>query len=127
MLEVREARSPFGRVVKWIFLAFQVVMVLLMLGTCAAVGPFLSGPDPEVAIGAGMFGAMAMATLWTVWPLGTLLLGLLVLFTRGRKRLIPAPAVAQNPSPAAPGTVPQQSSQAAPPRGGSVPDAGNRP
>jgi hypothetical protein len=127
MLEVREARSPFGRVVKWIFLAFQVVMILLMLGTCAAVGPFLSGPDPEVALGAGMFGAMAMATLWTVWPLGTLLLGLLVLFTRGRKRLIPAPEVGAKLGPASPGAAPQQSSQAAPQRAGSVPEAGNQP
>jgi hypothetical protein len=126
MLEVREARSPFGRVVKWIFLAFQVVMVLLMLGTCAAVGPFLSGPDPEVAIGAGMFGAMAMATLWTVWPLGTLLLGLLVLFTRGRKRLIPAPAEATAPNPVST-IAPQDDGEAAPRRGGSVPEAGKQP
>jgi hypothetical protein len=38
-----------------------------------------------------MFGAMALGTIWTLWPLGTLVLGLLVLFTRGRRRLIPAP------------------------------------
>ena len=43
MLEVRERRSPFGRFAKWLFIAFQVLMILLMLGTCAAVGPFLSG------------------------------------------------------------------------------------
>ena len=91
MLEVRERRSPFGRFAKWLFIAFQVLMILLMLGTCAAVGPFLSGADPEVVVGAGMFGAMALTTLWAIWPVGTLLLGLVVLLTRGRKRLIPAP------------------------------------
>jgi len=91
MLEVRERRSRFGRIVKWAFIAFQLVMILLMLGTCAAVGPFLSGPDPEVAMGAGLFAAVALGTLWTIWPLGTVLLGILVLLTRGRKRLIPAP------------------------------------
>jgi hypothetical protein len=108
MLEVRERRSPFGRAVKWAFVGFQLVMLLLVLGTCAAVGPFLSGSDPEVVMGAGMFGAMALGTLWTVWPLGTLLLGLLVLFTRGRKRLIPAPAPDQPP----------------PRQGGGVPESG---
>ncbi len=91
LLEVRERRSAFGRAVKWVFLGFQAVMILLLLGTCAAVAPFLSNPDPEVAVGAGMFGAMATALVWLVWPAGTLLLGLLVLLTRGRKRLIPAP------------------------------------
>ena len=51
----------------------------------------MTGPDPEVAAGAGMFGAMALGTIWVFWPLGTLVLGLLVLVTRGRKRLIPRP------------------------------------
>jgi hypothetical protein len=91
LLEVRERRGPFGRVVRWVFLGFQVVMILLLLGTCAVVTPFLSNPDPEVAVGAGMFGAMATALLWLAWPVGTLLLGLVMLLTRGRKRLIPAP------------------------------------
>ena len=90
LLEVRERRSAFGRAVKWAFLGFQVAMALLLLGTCAFVAPFLSSADPEVAVGAGMFGAAATGLLWLAWPVGTLVLGLLVLLTRGRKRLIPA-------------------------------------
>lgn len=97
MLEVRERRSAFGRAVKWAFLGFQAAMILLLLGTCAVVAPFLSNTDPEVAVGAGMFGAMATAVLWLAWPTGTLLLGLLVLLTRGRKRLIPAPPLPDGP------------------------------
>ena len=91
LLEVRERRSAFGRAVKWTFLAFQLFMGLLLLGTCAVVTPFLANPDVEVAAGAGLFGVMATGLLWLAWPLGTVLLGLLVLLTRGRKRLIPAP------------------------------------
>ena len=94
LLEVRERRSPFGRVVKWGFWGFQLLMLLGSLGTCAAITPYLAGPDPEVAMGAGLFGAMAIGALWLVWPVGTLLLGGLVLATRGRKRLIPAPEAA---------------------------------
>ncbi len=93
LLEVRERRSPFGRAVKWAFLAFQAVSALLLLGTCAVVAPFLSSADPEVAVGAGMFGAMTAGVLWLAWPVGSLVLGLLVLLTRGRKRLIPAPSL----------------------------------
>ncbi len=93
LLEVRERRGPFGRAVKWTFLGFQALMCLLLLGTCAFVAPFLANPDPEVAVGAGMFGAAATALLWLAWPAGTVLLGLLVLLSRGRKRLIPAPTL----------------------------------
>ena len=95
LVEARERRSPFGRVVKRVFWLFQALMLLGALGTCAAIGPFVTGPDPEVAAGAGMFGAMALGTIWMLWPLGTLVLGLLVLVTRGRKRLIPVPPAGQ--------------------------------
>jgi hypothetical protein len=91
LVEARERRGPFGRAVKRIFWWFQGIMLLGGLATCAAVGPFVTGPDPEVAAGAGMFGVMALGTIWVFWPLGTLVLGLLVLVTRGRKRLIPVP------------------------------------
>jgi len=113
MLEVRERRSRFGRAVKWAFWVFQPLMLLLSLGTCAAVLPYLTGPDPEVAMGAGLFGAQAIGALWTLWPAGTLVLGVLLLATRGRKRLIAAP-------PEGPLEVPQQ-----PPRArASVPGTG---
>lgn len=95
LVEARERRGPFGRVVKRLFWWFQGLMLLGGLGTCAAIGPFVTGPDPEVAAGAGMFGAMALGTIWVFWPLGTLVLGGLVLLTRGRKRLIPVPGTGQ--------------------------------
>ena len=95
LVEARERRGPFGRVVKRIVWWFQGIMLLGGLATCAAVGPFVTGSDPEVAAGAGMFGAMALGTIWVLWPLGTLGLGLLVLVTRGRKRLIPVPGAGQ--------------------------------
>ena len=91
MLEVREARGPFGRFCKVLFWVFQCVTLLLMLGTCAFITPFLSAEDPEVVMGAGMLGAFATASLWVIWPIGSLVLGVLALATRGRKRLIPAP------------------------------------
>ena len=100
LLEVRERRGPFGRAVKWTFLGFQIGMCLLLLGTCAVVTPFLANPDLEVAAGAGLFGVMATSLLWLAWPLGTAVLGVLVLLTRGRKRLIPAPPAAAGHRPA---------------------------
>jgi hypothetical protein len=115
MLEVRERRGRFGRVVKWSFWIFQAAMLLLSLGTCAAITPYVTGPDPEVALGAGMFGAMAIGTLWAVWPVGTLALGVLLLATRGRQRFIPAPPDRPAEAPVAPAR-----------RAGSVPETGPR-
>ncbi len=77
LLEVRERRSAFGRAVKWVFLAFQAAMVLLLLGTCAFVAPFLSNPDPEVAVGAGMFGAAGLLGLGAFGALTACLIALL--------------------------------------------------
>lgn len=91
MLEVREARGPVGRFLKTLFWIFQAVTLVLTLGTCALVPNYLSNPDPEVAIGAGMFGAVALGSLWTFWIIGSVVLGLAALATRGRKQLIPAP------------------------------------
>ncbi|GGC44824.1 hypothetical protein GCM10011504_24040 [Siccirubricoccus deserti] len=116
MLEVRERRSRFGRIVKWAFLLFHLAMLLGILGTCALVGTYVTGPDPEVAMGAGLFGAQTLALLWTLWPLGTVVLGVLVLMTRGRKRLIPAPSAAPPPARLTPHRP-----------GGSVPPTGPRP
>ncbi|MCO6418887.1 hypothetical protein JYK14_22400 [Siccirubricoccus sp. KC 17139] len=114
LVEVRERRGLFGRVVKRFFFGFQLLMLAASLGTCALVSNYMSGPDPDVAMGAGLFGLSAFAVLWTLWPLGTVVLGVLVLATRGRKRLIPAPGTVVPP--------------AAPPHrpGGSVPETGPR-
>ncbi|RYJ03413.1 MAG: hypothetical protein EON47_04165 [Acetobacteraceae bacterium] len=71
-----------------------------------------------VSVTCGMFGAMAIGTLWAIWPLGTLMLGVLLLATRGRKRLIPAP-----PEPGT-GPIPAPSPAR---RGGSVPQTGPDP
>ncbi len=118
LLEVRERRSRFGRIVKWVFFSFQLVMVLLMFGTCAAVTPYLAGPDPEVALGAGLFGAAAIGVLWTVWPLGTLVLGVLTLLSRGARRPIPAPAEAPAILPAG---IPGPVASGRPPEAGRLP------
>jgi uncharacterized membrane protein YhaH (DUF805 family) len=107
MLEVREARGPFGRFCRALFWIFQALCLLVMLATCSLVPNYLANPDPEVAMGAGLFGVTVLGMLWALWPAGSLVLGLLMLFTRGRRRLIPA--------------------QDLPRRAGSVPETGPRP
>ncbi len=87
----RAPRTPFGRAVKWLFWGFQALMAALALGNCTLILPFLGNADPEVAMGAGMFGAMLGLGVFALWPFGTLLLGVALLLTRGRVLTLQAP------------------------------------
>lgn len=87
----RAPRSAFGRAVKWLFWGFQALMLALALGNCTLVLPYLGNQDPEVAIGAGMFGALLGLGVFALWPLGTLVLGVALLLTRGRVLTLQAP------------------------------------
>lgn len=81
-------RTAFGKLVKWIFIGFNVLMLIWMVSSCAAVGNMSADAvnDAEragTAIGAGI----GMTFLLIVWGLGDVILGLFVLFTR-RKKII---------------------------------------
>ena len=81
----RAPRSVFGRICKWAFIAFNLLMLVLSLANCAVVIPYIGSEDPEVAAGAGLFGAALALGIWTIWPIGALILGILTLVTRGRR------------------------------------------
>lgn len=81
----RAPRSAFGRFCKWAFILFNLLMLGLSLANCAVVIPYITSEDPDVAAGAGLFGTMLALGIWTVWPIGALVLGALALVTRGRR------------------------------------------
>ena len=81
----RAPRSAFGRFCKWLFIGFNLLMLALLLANCAVVIPYVGSEDPDVAMGAGLFGALLAFGIWTVWPLGALVLGILSLVTRGQR------------------------------------------
>ncbi|WP_424813728.1 hypothetical protein [Roseococcus sp. YIM B11640] len=81
----RAPRSLFGRICYWAFIGFNLLMLVLSASNCAVVLPYIASEDPDVAMGAGMFGALLAAGIWTIWPLGFVVLGLLALLTRGRR------------------------------------------
>ena len=93
----RAPRTRLGRIVKWLFIGFNLLMLTLALANCGLVLPYVAAEDPEVAMGAGMFGAMLALGLWGLWPVGAVVLGIAVLLTRGRLLVIEQPAPANNP------------------------------
>jgi hypothetical protein len=79
-------RTAFGKVVKWVFILFNVLMLIWLVSACAAVGDISANAvnDAERA-GAAIGAGIGMTFLLFVWGVGDLVLGLFVLFTRRKK------------------------------------------
>jgi len=80
----KPTRSFFGKLVKWTFIIFNLLMAWWLLG---GIGSALEGVEAMseaeqagAAIGTGIGAFLILA----IWAFGDLILGLLVLFTRPR-------------------------------------------
>jgi hypothetical protein len=81
-------RTPFGKLMKWLFIGFNVLMLVWMASSCVAVSDVTAGAinDAERA-GAAIGAGIGMTFLLLIWGLGDVILGMFVLFTR-RKKII---------------------------------------
>jgi len=82
--QLRKAkRGVMGKIFKWLFILFNVLMLIWLFSYFSSVGEITSGATSE----AGQAGAAIGATIGTsmilgFWVFGDIILGLLVLFTR---------------------------------------------
>lgn len=78
----KPTRSLFGKIIKWTFIGFNILMPLwLFAGMDAATEGMDSMSEAEqagTAIGAGIGGMLVVS----IWVFGDIILGLFVLFTR---------------------------------------------
>ena len=73
---------------KSVFIIFNVLMLIWLVGPCAAVGDISSNASNEAErAGAALGDGLGMTFLLFIWGVGDVILGLFVLFTR-RKKLI---------------------------------------
>ena len=84
--EKRE-RSVVGKAIKWIFIAFNLLMGLWLVGGLHAASKIQTFSAAE-QIGAGIGVTIGVTVLLVLWALGDLILGILVLVTRGNKVII---------------------------------------
>jgi hypothetical protein len=85
-IEKRE-RSVAGKLIKWAFVGFNILMAVWMVGGLHAVSKIETHSAAE-QIGSGVGAAVGFTMLLTLWALGDLILGILVLVTRGNKVII---------------------------------------
>lgn len=84
-------RTLVGKFIKYLFIAFNILMLVIVLKGCAAASDGISNAGAEAeyqdaAVAGATIGAgLAMGTLLFVWLVGDVILGLFVLFTRRKK------------------------------------------
>ena len=84
--EKRE-RSAAGKLIKWAFIAFNVLMAVWIVGGLHSASKIPTHSAAE-QLGAGIGATIAVTMLLVLWALGDLILGILVLVTRGDKAVI---------------------------------------
>ena len=86
--EIRK-RGVFGTLLKWIFIGFNLLMIVWLISAWAGMGQSMSEIDTEAGqAGAAIGAALGTAFIFTFWALGDIILGMLVFFTRGQKILV---------------------------------------
>ncbi len=86
--EVRQ-RSGFGKIVKWLFIGFNILMLVWLIAGFVATGDVMdqAASDAEQA-GAAIGATIGMGLILAVWAIGDIILGIFVLLTRGTKTII---------------------------------------
>lgn len=86
--EVRK-RGFFGKIVKWIFILFNVLMIVWLFSYCSHVADMSQTlTDDAEKAGAAIGGAMGTGFLLSIWAAGDIILGIFAFFTRGTKYII---------------------------------------
>ena len=83
--EVTRKRGFFGQIFKWLFILFNLVMFAMFLAMIGSVDEVASNAvtDAERA-GAAIGGSLALGSLMVMWAVGSAILGILVVVTRGK-------------------------------------------
>lgn len=76
-------RSFMGKLFKWSFILFNILMVIWMFGYMGVIGEGMdSAADEYESAGTAIGGTIGIGILLFLWALGDIILGMFVLFTR---------------------------------------------
>jgi hypothetical protein len=83
----RYQRGPFGTLVKWLFIAFNVLMLIWLVGGLTSVSQIATHSEAE-RVGGAIGTAIGVSMILGLWVMGDIILGFGVLLTRGDKVVI---------------------------------------
>ncbi len=75
-------RGFFGKLVKYSFIVFNVLMVLWLVGGMGAATEGMDAMSEAEKAGTAVGAGLGMAVVLSIWVFGDIILGLFVLFTR---------------------------------------------
>ena len=78
-------RGFFGKLFKWSFIAFNILMVVWLIGGTNAALDTQEGLQGAELAGAQIGTGLGVSMILLLWVLGDIILGLFVLFTRPSK------------------------------------------
>lgn len=79
-------RTFFGKLVKWLFILFNILMIVWIIGGMSAAGQHITNATSEAArAGASIGTAIGVSMLLTLWVMGDIIIGIVVLLTRRKK------------------------------------------
>ena len=82
-VQLRKPKRTFmGKLVKWSFIAFNVLMLIWMAGAISSSTEAIEGMSGAQKAGAQIGTGIGMTLLVGIWLVGDIILGLFVLFTR---------------------------------------------
>jgi hypothetical protein len=80
-------RGFFGWVFLLLFIAFNLLMLAWLIGYWSTLSEMKTGSDAEAA-GRAIGGTIGSGMLISLWAFGDIILGIIVLLSRGRKTII---------------------------------------
>lgn len=82
---VKYVRGPIGKVIKWLFIAFNLLMLFWMFSYWGDVAPMIDAGSGAQQAGAAIGSTIGTGMILMFWVLGTIVLGIPVLLTKGRR------------------------------------------
>lgn len=79
-------RSIFGKIIKWMFIGFNILMVFWLISYMGTVGEAVTTGNEAESAGAAIGGTIGTGMLMGVWIFGDIILGMFVLFTRPKEK-----------------------------------------
>ncbi len=82
-------RGFIGKALKWAFILFNILMLILLVQYWAQVGEVIGANSNEAhQAGAAVGGMIGTSMLLFFWVSGAIILGLFTLFSRGKKIIV---------------------------------------
>ena len=79
-------RTFFGKIVKWVFIGFNVLMLFWLIGGVGGGAEVMEGATSEAErAGAAVGTGIGAFLIILIWALGDVILGMMYLFTRPEK------------------------------------------